>query len=526
VSAVSEPFAEPLNIALAPVRLPDSLHSRSAIPFALFAVWFSGCAMACMRSWRRWRSISKVVQSAVRTDEGREADALALAAATAGLRRPIALAVSDSSLEPGIYGVLSPVLVWPRAIGQHLTGAELDAIVAHEMVHVRRHDNLVAAVHMLVEVLFWFHPLVWWIGAQLIDERERACDEAVTAAGVERRAYAEGILKTCKFSIASPVACVSGVTGSDLKGRIERIVRPSPVEALTVTKVLVIAALGTTVTALPLIVGLGLPQRLLAQAAVAQDGPGFEAATIRPNNSGARGSRGNNGAGGRYLLTNVPAFSLIQEAYGVRDIQIIDAPGWVRTDRYDISAIGPDKPNVDQRRSLWRKLLTDRFAIKIHHETRTLPAANLVLARADGKLGPHLLRGTDADADCKAALTVQPDFSKGPPPCSQMFSIGQFRARGLTMERLAQVLTNGMSGFSFVFDETHLDGIFNIDLFEYRPEGLAPTPPADWNGVKWPSPDTPGIFTALEEQLGLKLEPIKGPMDVIVIDHIERPLSD
>lgn len=81
-----------------------------------------------------------------------------------------------------------------------LTDAQLESVIAHELCHVRRHDNLAAALHMLVEAVFWFHPLVWWIGARLVDERERACDEEVVRLGSDPQIYAESILKVCEFT--------------------------------------------------------------------------------------------------------------------------------------------------------------------------------------------------------------------------------------------------------------------------------------------------------------------------------------
>ncbi len=115
------------------------------------------------------------------------------------------------------------MLVWPEGISEHLDDSHLDAIVAHELWHVRRRDNLVATVHMLVEALFWFHPLVWWVGAKMVEERERACDEQVLELGSERHVYAESILRVCEFCAAYPVPCVSWVTGADLKKRIVHI---------------------------------------------------------------------------------------------------------------------------------------------------------------------------------------------------------------------------------------------------------------------------------------------------------------
>src|SRR5437867_8414411 len=139
------------------------------------------------------------------------------------ITRHIELKISESTLEPGILGIFRPVLLLPTGISNRLSDAQLKAIITHELCHVRRRDNLAATLHMLVEAVFWFHPLVWWIGARLVDERERACDEAVLSLGSEPHEYAQGILNVCKLYVESPLVCVSGVTGSDLKRRIHAI---------------------------------------------------------------------------------------------------------------------------------------------------------------------------------------------------------------------------------------------------------------------------------------------------------------
>ena len=95
------------------------------------------------------------------------------------------LILSKSALEPGILGIFHPVLLLPAGISERLNNEQLDAILMHELCHVRRHDNVAAALHMLVEALCWFHPLIWWIGRRLVDERERACDEEVLKLGTD-----------------------------------------------------------------------------------------------------------------------------------------------------------------------------------------------------------------------------------------------------------------------------------------------------------------------------------------------------
>ena len=220
--------------------------------------------------------------------EGREVEALRRLERLGGIRKRIELLLSPASLEPGIFGIVKPVLVWPKGISEHLQDAHLEAILAHEVWHVRRRDNLAAAIHMVVEAIFWFHPLVWWLGARLVEERERACDEEVLELGSERRVYAESILKTCEFCVESPLACVSGVTGADLKKRIVRIMTQRMANKLSFGRKLLLAAIGIAAVAGPVVFGLVNAPQVRAQSTQTTSAPlpSFEVASIKPNRSG------------------------------------------------------------------------------------------------------------------------------------------------------------------------------------------------------------------------------------------------
>ena len=126
-----------------------------------------------------------------------------------GIRRPLHAVVSDAAIEPEVFGIVHPVLIWPRELGAHLTGEQIDGVLIHELAHVRRKDNLTAALHLAVEAIFWFFPPVWWLERQLVRERELACDHTAMTAGSDPKAYAEGILRTCRLYAESPLACVS-----------------------------------------------------------------------------------------------------------------------------------------------------------------------------------------------------------------------------------------------------------------------------------------------------------------------------
>jgi beta-lactamase regulating signal transducer with metallopeptidase domain len=172
------------------------------------------------------------------------------------IEAPIEVRSSPALFEPGLLGFFHPILMLPNGIVDHLTPKQLDLVLAHELSHWRRRDNLTAAIHMVVEALFWFHPLVWWIGRQLVAERERACDENVLAAAGDPWAYADSIVAVCHFYMKSPIACAAGVSGANLKDRVERIVRNPIADRLSRVKISALATLASATLLTPLAVGL------------------------------------------------------------------------------------------------------------------------------------------------------------------------------------------------------------------------------------------------------------------------------
>ena len=193
----SEPFAAQAAPVAAPVVAPSLLRAEVVVPLSTAVVWLGGF-VAVLGLWGvRWRRVAKAIRKAAPMLNGREVDALRRIEQEAGLHAQIALRLSQSAMEPGIFGIARPVLAWPAGISARLDDAQLDAVLAHEVCHVRRRDNLTAALHMLVEAAAWFHPLVWWLRARLLAERERACDEEVllvcSAATGIRGEHSEGV---------------------------------------------------------------------------------------------------------------------------------------------------------------------------------------------------------------------------------------------------------------------------------------------------------------------------------------------
>jgi uncharacterized protein (TIGR03435 family) len=453
-----------------------------------------------------------------------------------GIRKQIELLLSPASLEPGIFGIVKPVLVWPKGFSEHLGDAHLEAILAHELWHARRRDNLAAAIQMVVESIFWFHPLVWWLGARLMDERERACDEAVLEWGSDRQVYSESILKTCEFCVESPLACVSGVTGADLKKRIVRIMTERMANKLSFGRKLLLAAVGIAAIAGPIVLGLVNAPQIHAQSPQTSGAPlpSFEVASIKLNRSADLMTRVD-APKGRFIATGITAKDLIAWAYAgislpLRDNQLSGGPSWINSERYDIDAklddlqvealqkLPPDQ-HILQIRLRVQSLLADRFKLVVRDETKELPVYALVIA----KKGPKLQEAKPGD--------TYPNGIKGPDgralPGMFWMESGQLTGQAIPMSDLVRMLSTQLG--STVLDQTGLKGIYDIALkwvpdqgskrmflgtFGVKPATENPSPPES---------SGPSIFTAIQEQLGLKLESTKGPVESLIIDHVERP---
>jgi bla regulator protein blaR1 len=531
---IGQPFTGIAGPGVVPVARAASADLRPLFHDALIAVWLCGfVAILSLWCWR-WRRFSQAIRGAVTITNGREVDVLRRLEQVAGVRKPIALLFSQASLEPGILGIFRPALIWPAGISAQLTDAHLEAIIAHEIWHVRRRDNLAAAMHMVVEALFWFHPLVWWLGTRLVEERERACDEEVLRLGNKPQVYAESILKTCEFCVSSLPASVSGVTGADLKSRIVRIMTQRVARELAFGKKLLFVAAGLLTVAAPIVFGL---QNATPNPAVpegnnkAANTHGYDVASIKPNKSGGDMVRMMVRPDGLTAM-GATLHMLIQNAYEIQYFQIVGAPKWVSSDRYDIEAkmdsseiekfqtLGPDQRVLESKQML-QALLANRFRLVVHRETKELPGYALVVAKNGSKL--H---------DAKPGDTY-PNGIKGPDGRSGEGLMimggngGPLTGQGVPVESLVRVLSQQMG--RTIVDETGLKGKYDFTL-KWTPDDRAGPMSAANQGGGARSDDAPptdssgpSIFTAIQEELGLKLESRKVPVEMVVIDHVETP---
>jgi len=201
---------------------------------------------------------------------------------------------SPALIEPSVFGIFHPVLLLPENISDNLPQSQIEAILLHESAHVERRDNLGAALHMAVETVFWFNPMVWWIGKRLVEERERACDEQVLREFDPPETYAEAILNVCKLHAKTPLTCMSGVASSNLRDRIEQIMNHRKPFALSMGRKLGLAVMAAVAMCGPLLVGM-VNARQLAQPASADSA--FTYSSIEVPGATATAVRGIDGTG-------------------------------------------------------------------------------------------------------------------------------------------------------------------------------------------------------------------------------------
>jgi uncharacterized protein (TIGR03435 family) len=392
---------------------------------------------------------------------------------------------------------------------------------------------------MAVEAIFWFHPLVWWLGARLVEERERACDEEVLRLGGQPEVYAESILKTCQFYLESPLACMSGISGSDLKKRIVRIMTHQLAKKLSFGRKLLLATAGLAAVAGPIAFGLMNASQSRAQSPAESSAPrpSFDVASIKPNHGGT-GLFRINAEPGRFVADNATLKFLVQFAYRVKESQISGAPGWIDSEHYDIEGklddssadvqrkLSPDESGT-QLRLMLQSLLADRFKLTLHHDTKELPIYALVVAKNGPKLQESAHESVDTPDD-KVPLGP-PGPPNGPQPRhSVRMGRGELSIDAENLDMFADVLSRQREVGRLVVNQTGLKGNYDFTL-KWTPDAsqgqMLSLPGGGPPGDAAPPPDASGptIFTALQEQLGLKLESQKGPVDTIVIDHVERP---
>jgi bla regulator protein blaR1 len=511
---------------LAPAReamiVPESvLPSPSPWPWLLLAVWCTGVSAVLVSWWRQWRP----VRSALHLATPIRLDAQYGAADLPTLSSP-------AMPEPGVIGIRRPRLMLPEGLAERLTPPQLQALVAHEQCHIRCHDNLVAAIHMVVEAIFWFHPAVWWIERRLVDERERACDEAVLRAGSRPQDYAEGILEVCRQSVGVRVAGVAGVSGSNLRARVESIMRNEIGRPMTPVRWLALAVAVVAAVGGPVAGGALTPQsQVLVPPPIA-----FESASTQPSRvvgglevgmdahvlkkalSSPRDGRLRFGGSLRLL---------IQAAYNVAHFQVDGGPPWALSDWYAIDARAELGATPEEIRSMLQSLLADRFQLSLRREVRRLAVYELtaadgglkIAAMTEGECTPSKEVRWDL-IDLEAPLYVcggggrRRVLSQNPEtrPRPQWPRVVRLEFGQVSMPAFIGLISGDLD--RIVIDKTGFAEPFNL-LLDFAPASRPESRLPPYSG--------PTIFEAVEEQLGLSLVSAEAQVEMLVIDRAERP---
>jgi uncharacterized protein (TIGR03435 family) len=440
-----------------------------------------------------------------------------------------------SCAAPVTVGWLRPTVILPPEWRQW-PQARLDAVLAHEREHARRRDPLWRFIALVNRALFWFDPLAWWLERKLAGLAEEACDAAVLARGYDARDYSELLLDLARSvqRAGSRVGDLGvAIPGIGLEHRIRQMLGgawPSRVSRarMAVTAALCVVAAG--------IFGVGT----LVRAQLGSKGHlEFEVASVRPSNpsGGIGGFKTKDGKGGGGLPPSLShgrftysdsLFGMVVRAYAVKGCRpalqgncafLTGGPDWVKKDRFDIQAKTPDgapeytfiqffQGKAPEVQLMLQSLLADRFNLRLHHEKKLMPVYALVIA----KRGPKLKKSGEVEKRPLPDGTVIESrglmFHRVVEPNGDHTI--HLDARNSSMQAVADDFSSILE--RPMLDRTGLKGEFDFTL-DYAAEGDQP-------GAELAGPE---LFTAFQEQAGLKLEATQATVDALVIDHAEKP---
>jgi uncharacterized protein (TIGR03435 family) len=527
--------------AIATTTLPASVRTTVSgaqpaqfLPWVVM-LWLTGAVAFWVRLVGGWVVAARMRSMLVRRAPPEWQEILRKLGARIGLSCPVRLLVSALVQVPTVVGWLRPVVLVPVGALGGLPAEHLEALLLHELAHIRRHDYLVNILQSVAEALLFYHPAVWWVSGHIRAERELCCDDVAVSVSGDALTYARALAQLESYRPAHLGAAVAA-NGGSLADRIARLLGQSRPAVRT--------GLGPGVLAVAI---------LLVAAAYGLFGqsdahPAFEVASIKPNTSNwnARFQHPMGGGyqpGGRLIMRNASLLLLIQFAYAAHDnprsghslpllaSQVVGGPSWINSFGYDIDAKPEGATDPKHMWLMLQTLLADRFKLALHRETSELPVYALTAAKNGLKLPPA------KEAGCVSFPPgTTPRYVRGKVDCG--YVSGPFlgaRAAEARMEGSKIHVADLVRELAFVLDRPVLDkteftGEFDLNLSFTSDEALMGFPgfmSGDPGGSRLPTdPNLPNIFAVLEEQLGLKLVPAKGPVEVLVIDHAERPTEN
>ncbi|MGH9647380.1 MAG: M56 family metallopeptidase [Bryobacteraceae bacterium] len=443
---------------------------------------------------------------------------------------------SASCVVPVTVGLLHPRIILPES-AREWPQAQMNAVLAHEGEHLRRRDPLFQWIALLNRAIFWFHPLAWWLERKLSGLAEETCDGAVLAKGHDPRDYSAYLLDLARTVKGAGLRVGMAMPGASLPYRIRRMLSGIPTHKISRPRMACTVAICSGAAAI-LVAGT-----LVHAQSKPQPGVQFEVAAIRPTNLNAGGdgkTKGKDGGGPRSGLDHLrfnysdSLRGLIIRAYSVKGCppiadctRILGGPAWLKKDRFDIQAKMPDGSSeytfqqfmdgqASQLQLMLQALLAQRFNLRLHREQRQLPVFVMTVTKLGTRLKkaaePEIISLPDGSSIKNRSLVWTPTLE---PNGERSERTVQMIVRDRTLQEVGDTLS--MFVGRPVLDRTGLKGEFDFTL-EYDKDPDANTPSGALGG--------PAMFTAFREQLGFKFEATKGPVDVLVIDHAEKPSAN
>ncbi|HEX3747338.1 MAG TPA: M56 family metallopeptidase [Bryobacteraceae bacterium] len=496
--------------AVAPVPLPamvrlevPAVRQTPALRWVV-AVWLLGASLLSLRMLGGWIMAARLRRQQVRVAPEEWTLKVDKLRQQLGVLRSVGLRVSSRVQSPLALGAWRPLILVPVGMLAGLPAEQVEALLVHELAHIRRHDYLVNLLQSVAEALLFYHPAVWWVSGHIRAEREHCCDDAAVAISGDVVGYVNALAELAAGG-TTPLAVAAN--GGSLSERIARLLggpRPAARKRGGLLAAVLVAAASFS---------------LLAQETPR---PSFQVASVKRNTVvNLRRKAISPKPGGQLAAENAPLLLLIQNAYHVQAYQVVGGPNWIQTDGYDIEA-KPDRPaTVQESLLMLQSLLADRFKLSLHRETKQLPV--FAMGGAKGSFHPPAPK----DATC--------GDQDGPPlpgtvPCGKVrISISpaglQMDGGNAPMAEFVRVLAVAFN--RPVIDETAFAGKLDVHLVFTPDDNLQGLPmPVPDEPARATDPNKPNIFAALQEQMGLKLTPSKGPVEVLVIDHVERPTAN
>jgi len=448
---------------------------RNALMPWVVALWFAGAILFWVRLTGGWLIAARMRRISIRPGPAEWQHTLNRIKSRIGVSRPVRLVVSALVQVPTVIGWLRPLVLMPVGALAGLPAEHVEMLLAHELAHIRRQDYLVNVLQGIAEALLFYHPAVWWISGHLRAEREVCCDDVAVSIGGDAFTYACA-LADLESRRPAFMNVALAADGGSLPERIGRLLNQPVRRARPRSGAAVAAAV---------LLGLG------AWGVLAQSQPArrvFEAVSIKPNDLG--GSHSNSNSSNGRLEASMTAKALILMAFQIKSFQVSGGPGWLDENNYTIVATtgeGKSLTNALLGQYL-QSLLTDRFHLVYHRETKEHPAYDLLVAKNGPKLTPH---ANDREGTSSQGRN------------------GVFHMTGsdLTMAGFSSFLAGHLD--RPVIDRTGISGRYDVKL--------------DWSSQEGGEATLPSIFSALQEQVGLRLEASKGPVEILVVDSIDPP---